>query len=271
MIVQISIHYILHSMLFNFKAIFNLNSNKMKNAFLLAFYFFTIGLSAQTSTLSPYQKKTKNTERFARPVNTGVNHTLLILGSAWEVSPELGDEIAVYDSDKNMVASVAWRPEQEGHSGLAIWGDDQTTSAKEGMTNGETFSIVLFDKSEDKMTALKIDRWERGDNVFAKDGVSVVGSIISNSVLVQDLELFQNVPNPVLDNTSISFYLPKDGKIKLTVSNTLGQDVLTLSNEEYAKGMHTISMDALSLSTGVYFYKLEANNASITKQLTLVK
>ena len=73
-----------------------------------------------------------NTERFARPVNTGVNHTLLILGSAWETSPELGDEIAVYDSENNMVASVAWRPEQEGHSGLAIWGDDETTSAKIG-------------------------------------------------------------------------------------------------------------------------------------------
>jgi len=139
------------------------------------------------------------------------------------------------------------------------------------MTNGETFSIVLFDKSEDKMTSLKINRWERGDDNFAKDGVSVVGSITTTAVISQDLELFQNVPNPVLDNTSISFYLPKDGKIKLTVSNTLGQEVLALSNQEYIKGMHIISMDASNLSTGVYFYKLEANNTSITKQLTLVK
>lgn len=238
---------------------------------LIIFSFFSIGLFAQSSHLSPYQEKTMNTERFARPVNTGVNHTLLILGSAWEESPELGDEIAVYDSERNMVASVAWRPEQEGHTGMAIWGDDETTSAKEGMLKGETFSIVLFDKSEDKMSALKINRWERGDDAFAKDGVSVVGSISSNRVLNQELELFQNVPNPVLNNTSISFYLPQNGKIKLTVSNTLGQEVLTLSNEEYLKGMHSITMDATSLSTGVYFYKLEANKTSITKQLTLVK
>lgn len=238
---------------------------------LIIFSFFSIGLFAQSSHLSPYQEKTMNTERFARPVNTGVNHTLLILGSAWEESPELGDEIAVYDSERNMVASVAWRPEQEGHTGMAIWGDDETTSAKEGMLKGETFSIVLFDKSEDKMSALKINRWERGDDAFAKDGVSVVGSISSNRVLNQELELFQNVPNPVLNNTSISFYLPQNGTIKLTVSNTLGQEVLTLSNEEYLKGMHSITMDATSLSTGVYFYKLEANKTSITKQLTLVK
>ena len=243
----------------------------MKKLSISLALFISAGLFAQTANLSSYQKKTMNIERFARPVNTGVNHTLLILGSAWEVSPELGDEIAVYDSEKNMVASVAWRPEQDGHTGLAIWGDDETTSAKEGMTNGETFSIVLFDKSEDNMTSLKINRWERGDDTFTKDGVSVVGSITTTAVISQDLELFQNVPNPVLDNTSISFYLPQDGKINLRVSNTLVQEVLTLSNEEYTKGMHTISMDASSLSTGVYFYKLESNNTSITKQLTLVK
>ena len=243
----------------------------MKTLSLSISLLISAGLFAQTADLSPYQKKTMNTERFARPVNTGVNHTLLILGSAWEVSPELGDEIAVYDSEKNMVASVAWIPEQEGHSGLAIWGDDETTSEKEGMTKGETFSVVLFDKSEDKMTALKINRWERGDNVFAKDGVSVVGSITTTAIITQEMELFQNVPNPVMDITSISFYLPKDGKVKLTVSNTLGQEVMTLSQEDYKKGMHTIAMDASSLSTGVYFYKLEANKTSITKQLTLVK
>ena len=242
----------------------------MKNTVLGAALILSAGLFAQTAELSPYQKKTMNTERFARPVNTGVNHTLLILGSAWETSPELGDEIAVYDSENNMVASVAWRPEQEGHSGLAIWGDDETTSAKEGMLKGETFCIVLFDKSEDAMTALKVNRWERGDNAFAKDGVSVVGSIASSSVIAQDLELFQNVPNPVQDNTSISFYLPKDGKINLTVSNTLGQEVMVLSKENFTKGMHTVQMDANSLSTGVYFYKLEANKNSLTKQLTLV-
>ena len=243
----------------------------MKTLSLTIAILISAGLFAQTSNLSPYQNKTMNTERFARPVNTGVNHTLLILGSAWEVSPELGDEIAVYDSEKNMVASVAWIPEQEGHSGLAIWGDDETTSEKEGMTKGEAFSIVLFDKSEDKMTALKINRWEQGDNVFAKDGVSVVGSITTTAIITQEMELFQNVPNPVMDITSISFYLPKDGKVKLTVSNTLGQEVMTLSQEDYKKGMHTIAMDASSLSTGVYFYKLEANNTSITKQFTLVK
>ena len=229
------------------------------------------GLHAQTSDLSSYQKKTMNTERFARPVNTGINHTLLILGSAWETAPEIGDEIAVYDSERNLVSSVAWRPEQEGHSGLAIWGDDESTQEKEGMLKGETFSIVLFDKSEDLITKLKVNQWERGDNTFSKDGLSVISSISTANVVAQELELFQNVPNPVMDNTSISFYLPEDANVRLTVSNTLGQEIMTLSDSSFTKGMHTVDMDATSLSTGVYFYKLEANKTSLTKQLTLVK
>ena len=70
----------------------------MKINSLIIALIFSNGLIAQTSQLSPYQIKTMKTERFARPVNTGINHTLLILGSAWETSPEIGDEIAVYDS-----------------------------------------------------------------------------------------------------------------------------------------------------------------------------
>ena len=243
----------------------------MKKLSIILVSFLNIGLFAQTTNINSYQKKAMKTERFARPVNTGSNHTLLILGSAWETSPEIGDEIAVYDSERNLVSSVAWRPEQEGHSGMAIWGDDETTTEKEGMLNGETFSIVLFDKSEDQITELKVNQWEKGDNIFSKDGISVISSISTLTVIEQELELYQNVPNPVIDNTSISFYLPEDGNAKLTVSNTLGQEIMTLVSDNYSKGMHTIQMDANTMSTGVYFYKLEANNKSITKQLTLVK
>ena len=243
----------------------------MKTYSLISALLISAGINAQTSDLSSYQKKIMNTERFARPVNTGTNHTLLILGSAWEKSPEIGDEIAVYDSEKNLVSSVAWRPEQEGHSGLAIWGDDESTLEKEGMLKGETFSIVLFDKSEDLITELKVNQWERGDNTFSKDGLSVISSISTANAVTQELELFQNVPNPVMDNTSISFYLPDDGKVRLTISNTLGQEIMTLASDNYTKGMHTVQMDAKTLSTGVYFYNLEANNKSVTKQLTLIK
>jgi len=239
--------------------------------FLILTIALSTGLLAQNQELSSYQRKTMNTERFAQAVNTGLNHTLLILGSAWEVSPELGDEIAVYDAQKNMVSSVAWLPEQKGHAGLAIWGDDETTSAKEGMTKGENFSIQFYDKSEDRLSKVQVKRWERGDDLFTKDGVSVVGALSLNTEIEQNMELFQNVPNPVTGNTEISFYLPKDGKVRLALTNTLGQEVEILAASTFNKGMHTIAMDATRLPAGVYFYKLESNKNSVTKQLNIIK
>jgi len=48
----------------------------MKTLSLSIALLISAGLFAQTADLSPYQKKTMNTERFARPVNTGVNQVL---------------------------------------------------------------------------------------------------------------------------------------------------------------------------------------------------
>lgn len=244
----------------------------MKNLvlFLLSFCL-SIGLYAQSGKRSPYQKKAINVERFSQPVNTGINHTLLILGSAWETRPEIGDEIAVYDSEKNMVSSIAWRPEQEGHSGLAIWGDDIATSEKEGMTPGEDFHIVFFDKSQKAIYNLQVKTWEVGGATFSKDGLSVVSSIALESVTESELELFQNVPNPAKDHTNISFYNPEYGRIKLSILNTIGQELLRLTDSKFEAGTHSIPLNAGQLSAGSYFMSLESSKNKITKQFTVVK
>jgi len=237
---------------------------------LLVLLLFSFGLQAQSERRSPYQIKAMKTERFAHPVNTGINHTLLILGSAWDLSPEIGDEIAVYDSDNNMVSSIAWRPEQEGHSGLAIWGDDISTVEKEGMVISEPFRIVLFDKSDNSINQLKVNQWDVGNNIFVNDGVSVVSSISIEHVVDDNLELFQNVPNPTSENTNITFYLPESGKLRLTILNTLGQEIMTLADSNFDIGTHSLQLDVANLNAGSYFYKLETYNKSLTKQLTVV-
>ncbi len=246
----------------------------MKTHLIVFYLFLYSGIFAQNQTnslLNSYQRKTLNTELFSRPVNTGSNHTLLILGSAWDMSPEIGDEIAVYDSNGNTVASVAWRPEQEGHSALAVWGDDELTPEKEGMVNGEFFNIVLFDKSEDDIITLKINSFDRGTNSFSKNGLTVVNSISRDHLILQELQLFQNVPNPVVNFSSIGFYLPEDGNVKLSISNSLGQEIFTITNQWFDKGTYNINFDANDMSNGIYFYSLVANSKLLTKQFTIIK
>jgi hypothetical protein len=243
----------------------------MKNLTLLGILIFCTTIYAQNTELSQYQKNTMNTKRFARPVNTGVNHTLLILGSAWNVNLEIGDEIAVYDMQKNMVSSVSWRPEQQGHSGLAIFGDDETTIEKEGMKIGEIFKVVLFDVSEDALYNLNINKYERGDNKYQKDGVTVVGEISLGKIIKQEIELFQNVPNPFQSNTSISFFVPVSGNVSISLSNSLGNKIKTISNKIYEKGMHSIDLDCDGIDSGIYFYTLEMNKSELIKQFTHIK
>ncbi len=83
--------------------------------------------------------------------------------------------------------------------------------------------------------------------------------------------LSQNYPNPFNPSTQIQFGLPKSGNVKLIVYDILGREVKTLVNEYRTAGTYQIAFDASSLASGVYFYKIEANDFVQTKKMLLVK
>lgn len=84
-------------------------------------------------------------------------------------------------------------------------------------------------------------------------------------------QLFQNYPNPFNPSTNIKFKLEESGFVTLSVYNVLGQKVKTLVSEELTFGTHQVNFDASSLSTGVYFYKLESGNLTNVKKMMLLK
>ncbi|MBX2977280.1 MAG: T9SS type A sorting domain-containing protein, partial [Ignavibacteriaceae bacterium] len=71
--------------------------------------------------------------------------------------------------------------------------------------------------------------------------------------------LYQNYPNPFNPSTTIKFGLPKDSKVVLEVFNIIGEKVTTLINQEMSAGYHNIIFSANELSTGIYIYKITAN------------
>jgi hypothetical protein len=210
----------------------------------------------------------QNTKRFSRPVNTGSNHTVLVLESAWDEDIREGDELAAYDKDGNMVGSVAL---QQGHNSIAVWGDDQYTEEKEGMQTAELFSLVLYKESSDEMIILKVSDFERGSNAFIKDGMTVIAGFEQEAVITQEMELFQNVPNPVRSNTEIGFFLPEDTKATITLTNSIGQQVVTITDKDYQRGYHSVNLERETLSSGMYFYSLKTPAKTLTKQLTLIE
>ncbi|NOX18389.1 MAG: T9SS type A sorting domain-containing protein [Chlorobi bacterium] len=89
-------------------------------------------------------------------------------------------------------------------------------------------------------------------------------------------ELSQNYPNPFNPTTTIKFTLPSNSVVKLNVYNALGEKAAELVNKEMEAGYHKINFDASGLTSGVYFYVMQAethNGASFTdaKKLVLMK
>jgi hypothetical protein len=83
--------------------------------------------------------------------------------------------------------------------------------------------------------------------------------------------LKQNYPNPFNPSTNISYTLTNSGKVRLSVYDLLGREVAVLANEIQTAGQHQVTFSANGLSSGVYFYKLQATNGVITKKMLLMK
>lgn len=92
-----------------------------------------------------------------------------------------------------------------------------------------------------------------------------------NSSTVNDYVLLQNYPNPFNPATKISFTLPETKIISLKVYNILGEQIKLINNEERIAGVHSVEFDASSLSSGIYFYRLEAGSFVQTKKMLLLK
>jgi hypothetical protein len=86
-----------------------------------------------------------------------------------------------------------------------------------------------------------------------------------------EFSLSQNYPNPFNPTTRIQYSVPKDGYVSLKVYNLLGAEVATVFSGFQHVGNYTATVDGRALSSGVYFYKLQSENVSITKKFVLLK
>lgn len=120
--------------------------------------------------------------------------------------------------------------------------------------------------------------WAVGGNgviVHTTNGGDSTGDSMATSVnpkiQIYNFNLKQNYPNPFNPTTAINYSLAKTSLVTLKVYDVLGREVKTLVNEQENAGDHSLSFDATSLPSGVYFYRLQAGTNIQTKKLTLVK
>lgn len=85
------------------------------------------------------------------------------------------------------------------------------------------------------------------------------------------LELLQNIPNPVVSQTKISYHLPDDGSVVLDVVDMLGKQVIVLVDESQTRGWHQRTLNVSSLLSGNYFYRLSSGTSSIQRAMRVLK
>ena len=88
-----------------------------------------------------------------------------------------------------------------------------------------------------------------------------------------EFRLEQNYPNPFNPETVISYQLPVRGHVSLTIYDMLGRNVVTLVDEVQPAGMHHMkfTIHNSQLSSGVYFYRIEAGNFIQSKKMVFLK
>lgn len=95
-------------------------------------------------------------------------------------------------------------------------------------------------------------------------------NLISQQV-PKSYKLSQNYPNPFNPSTSIKFSLPKSSFTTLKIYNLVGQEVETLVNENLNAGTYEAILNGANLTSGIYFYTINAVGYSETKKMMLIK
>jgi hypothetical protein len=126
-----------------------------------------------------------------------------------------------------------------------------------------------------------------GSNVFVGGTFTEAGGVSANYVArwnsgtsrVEQLSptapktflLEQNYPNPFNPSTTIRYQLPVASEVKLEVYDVLGKKIATLVNERQSAGSYQVVWNASGLSSGTYFYRLQAGTFVETKKMIMVK
>ena len=101
-------------------------------------------------------------------------------------------------------------------------------------------------------------------------------NVSTGTELPKEYALYENYPNPFNPTTTIKYSIKENVRVKLIIYNVMGQVVRTLVDEKKPVGIYKIKWDGRNenseiVSSGVYFYRLEAGKFSDTKRMMFVR
>ncbi len=126
-------------------------------------------------------------------------------------------------------------------------------------------AFVYHDVDADGVMSARLERVDFPPVTVALSDVSPVNGLPTS------YSLSQNYPNPFNPSTNIAYDVPKASHVTLEIFNVLGQRVVSLVDQEMEAGSYTVEFDGSQISSGIYFYRLNAGDFADTKKMVMVK
>jgi hypothetical protein len=190
-----------------------------------------------------------------------------------------GDEIGVWDMSKNLVGAGVVSNRK---AAITVWGNNpRTENVKDGAYENERLILTWFSGTNMQEKQISVhsirniagNSGSDGDLRYTSNGISLVETYVSviTDEIPNNYTLNQNYPNPFNPLTIISYAIPNDEHVRITVYSTSGQIISTLVDERQSAGLYEIAFDAINLSSGMYIYHIQAGYYSSTRKMMLIR
>ncbi len=175
------------------------------------------------------------------------------------------------DGDYDLVIGSLWGEidcyENTGNKNLPVWKKNELYFA--GIEALQSAAPGFADLDADGKPEMVMGEYN-GNFTYYENALKPTG--VEDAIgTVSGYQLFQNYPNPFNPTTSIKYQVSSLGFVNLKVYDILGNEVTTLVNEQKEPGNYEVKLDASSLSSGIYFYKIQLEKYSSTKKMMLIK
>tara|TARA_B100000686_G_C16466284_1_gene799696 strand:- start:73 stop:852 length:780 start_codon:yes stop_codon:yes gene_type:complete len=202
---------------------------------------------------------------------TGISYPIIITDISGDVS--VGDELVAYANGQ--VVGATRISDLSAPVVISAWGGYHEYGIDlDGYMVGDAIDLRLYssDKGEELFVDVELDNSQYGVGPLSSGTVSVTDML----AVPEDFVLSQNYPNPFNPTTTISFSVPTEGNVVVSIYDITGRLVNTLVNKNMTSGYHSVvwegsDMTGESVSAGLYIYSLQAEGVSLTRKMVLMK
>jgi hypothetical protein len=203
--------------------------------------------------------------------------------SAWVMTSGIKKD-SVFNAESQLGFTATWHSKLFADAGgwNEIGGADYRFTLKDTATGWTQYSWIVTAPADAQAISVRARSWHLWTGVsywddFELNGIESVPTSVReyptvNTILLPErYSLEQNYPNPFNPSTRIEYTVPTASKVTLKIFNLLGQVVATLVNEKQEANTYVKEFDASRLSSGIYFYQINAGSFNATKKMILIK